>query len=183
MTCGMNQEDFFHELYERYYLHLRNYCIVLFHYDPQLIPLADDCVQEVFAAALKHPQEVIDAPNTYAWLAKCCKNTCYAVLRKKALTYRKLGKQISFDEVYDFSDSTDGIIRWLCQYQALELLNTIYDCLTPLEQAVFQDYYQKGMSAKMTAAHNGVSLYSVKGTLSRLRSKAMRIVREYFSEQ
>ena len=89
MTCGMNQEDFFHELYERYYLHLRNYCIVLFHYDPQLIPLADDCVQEVFAAALKHPQEVIDAPNTYAWLAKCCKNTC---AEEKSINIPKAGK-------------------------------------------------------------------------------------------
>lgn len=173
-----DQECLICELYNKYYGLLKNYCISLFHYDPSLITLAEDCVQDAFYKALTHPEDIMKAPNPCAWLVKCCKNNCYDVLRRKMLVRRRLGKLISLEENPNIPDVTDSLIRWLCQYQALEQLEELQACLTPLEKAVFGDYYVNDMSVFETAEHNGIAYYSVKGSLDRIRNKARNMTKK-----
>ncbi len=170
------------ELYEQYYARLKNYCLIIFQYDPRLVSFADDCVQETFIKALEHKKKVASAPSAYAWLAKCCRNTCISMQRRRTILFHKIGKQVAFDETNEHPDSTDSIIRWLYQYQAKELLAEIYAQLTPLEQAIFYDYFQNKMSTDQVAVHNSTSIYSVKGALQRIRKKAQKVLREFYSE-
>ncbi len=169
------QERLICELYNKYYALLKNYCISLFHYDPSLTALAEDCVQDAFYKALTHPEDILKAPNPCAWLVKCCKNNCYAVLRRKVLVRRLLGKPIPLEENTEIQDVTDSLIRWLCQYQAMEQLKELQASLTPLEKSVFDSYYLNNMSVAETAEYNGIAFYSVKGALDRIRSKAKKI--------
>ena len=62
-----NEKDkFLSELYEQYYARLKNYCLIIFQYDPRLVSFADDCVQETFIKALEHKKKVASAPSAYA---------------------------------------------------------------------------------------------------------------------
>lgn len=169
------QERIICELYNKYYALLKNYCISIFHYNPSLTTLAEDCVQDAFYKALIHIEDIMKTPNPYAWLAKCCKNNCYAILRKKVLVRRLLGKSIPIEESTDIPDVSDSLFRWLCQYQALEQLQELRTCLTSLEDTVFDTYYLNNMSVTETAEQNGIAFYSVKGALDRIRSKARKL--------
>lgn len=163
------------ELYRKYYAHLRNYCIVLLEYQPQYIQHADDCVQDAFYQALRHPDKVLGAANSYAWLAKCCKNSCYKLRRRKEIVERKLGKQNVISAEEDIPDPTDHVMRWLCHREAVDILHQLIASLTPLEYAVFRDYYQNDMSLKETAKENRITLLSAQGAVQRIRAKAKKL--------
>lgn len=69
-----NENAFVTELFEKYHDQLKRYCMRYVRYNARYYPLVDDCIQEAFYKAVLHQNDVMQSPNPYGWLAKCCEN-------------------------------------------------------------------------------------------------------------
>lgn len=69
-----SENAFVTELFEKYHDQLKRYCMRYVRYNARYYPLVDDCIQEAFYKAVLHQNDVMQSPNPYGWLAKCCEN-------------------------------------------------------------------------------------------------------------
>lgn len=135
-------------------------------------------MQDAFYTALTHPEDIMQSPNPYAWLAKCCKNNCQAYLCGKTQTPQLLNQASPLKAGTVVPDAADSISRCLNRHQASAQLEELQNGLTPLEKAIFDDYYISALTIAETAAHNDIAPYIVKASLDRIRSKAKDIFKE-----
>lgn len=92
--CMSNQGKLIEQLFCVYHDTLKKYCMHCFHYQSQYMPYVDDCIQEVFIAALRKEKKLASHPNPYAWLANACRKQCATILRQKAVRARITGQQV-----------------------------------------------------------------------------------------
>ena len=75
-----NQGKLIEQLFYVYHDTLKKYCMHCFHYQSQYMPYVDDCIQDVFIAALRKEKKLVSHPNPYAWLANACRKQCATIL-------------------------------------------------------------------------------------------------------
>ena len=160
------------DLFEKHHNTLEQYCKRLVHYDQKFFTLAEDAVQIAFLKAISDPKSFNNAPNKYGWLAICCKNHISSKLRQYKNRNDIAGRHISFDVCESVEDPVDAIIRWIDSSYSQEITDSIYASLSSSEKQIFKDYYQLDYSLEETAARNGVTVGSVRGTVQRIRKKA-----------
>lgn len=160
------------DLFIRHHDTLEQYCHRLVHYDPKFFTLAEDAVQIAFMKAIIDPVSFNASPNKYGWLAVCCKNHISSKLRQYKNRNDIAGQHISYDVCESVQDPIDAIIRWIDSSYSKEIIDSIYDSLSPAEKQVFEDYYKRDYSLEETARRNNITVGAVRGAVQRIRKKA-----------
>ncbi len=70
------------------------------------------------------------------------------------------------------NEKQDILLRWLNQMDAQELLDELQKNLTPLEQAVYEQYYVQEKTAKETADALNLKVNAVNDAARRIRKRA-----------
>lgn len=159
------------QLYEEYYDRLSLFCHRMIGFRPELIPIAEECVQDVFHTALKKYMELIDHPDVEGWLFRCSINHMNNALktyygRKKKHAYSADDSDVA--ELFDPHDS----FRALEEKQDLaDTLDRIYKLLIEGEKDIFDQYFLEGHDLEQVAKRVGKSESSVKSTIYRLRKR------------
>ena len=170
-----NENAFVTELFEKYHDQLKRYCMRYVRYNARYYPLVDDCIQEAFYKAVLHQNDVMQSPNPYGWLAKCCENYLKSKYRQEKRRAEIIGRNVSYDECGEVEDPKDDILRWLYSDEHHELLTGIYSLLTPAEKKIFRYYYRENLSLQETAEKVGVTPNSARGAVQRIRKKALKL--------
>lgn len=168
------ENDFVEHLYACYLVELQRFCALQFRHSPVYMSSVDDVVQDVFLKALKHETELRRHPNPYGWLALTCRNACKSIVRRDLRRREILGKPIPVEEHDDIAQQQDDIVRWMDRMQHEETLSRLQASLSPLEQKVYDAYFVQDNSAQETADLLRVTVESVRGTVQRIRRKALR---------
>lgn len=108
-----SENAFVTELFEKYHDQLKRYCMRYVRYNARYYPLVDDCIQEAFYKAVLHQNDVMQSPNPYGWLAKCCENYLKSKYRQEKRRAEIIGRNVSYDDCGEVEDPKDGILRWL----------------------------------------------------------------------
>ena len=73
-----NQGKLIEQLFCVYHDTLKKYCMHCFHYQSQYMPYVDDCIQEVFIAALRKEKKTGFASKSICVVGKCLQEAvCY----------------------------------------------------------------------------------------------------------
>lgn len=152
-----NQGKLIEQLFCVYHDTLKKYCMHCFHYQSQYMPYVDDCIQEVFIAALRKEKKLASHPNPYAWLANACRKQCATILRQKAVRARITGQQVPFEDKMQNACVQDDIVRWIDAYEAKQ---SCLPCVLSLPNwnALFSRniFFSKGKHQKLQK--NGTSV-------------------------
>lgn len=171
-----SQGKLIEQLFYVYHDTLKKYCMHCFHYQSQYMPYVDDCIQEVFIAALRKEKKLASHPNPYAWLANACRKQCATILRQKAVRARITGQQVPFEDKMQNACVQDDIVRWIDAYEAKQSLFTLRSQLTELECFVFKEYFLQQRQASEIAEERHISVTAVYGAIQRIRKKACRFL-------
>lgn len=171
-----NQDELIENLFLSYHDALKKACMGYFHYLPQYMPYVDDCVQEVFVAAIKKQDDLAQHPNPYAWLSNACRKQCVFFIRQRVSRQNIIGKQIPFCDAMPESCVQDDIVRWLDAYDAERHLTRLREQLTEAEQLVFEEHFLWRKTAATIAEEQNTSETAVYGTIQRIRKKACRLM-------
>lgn len=167
--------DIVEEWFVAYHDVLVYLCMRYFMYQSQFIPFVDDCIQEVFLRALRKADKLVAHPNPYGWLANACKKQCKSIMRKKAIRRNIVGEAVPYDEQINLPSLQDDITRWINKEDTSQLLHAVFDKLTPSEQIVYSEYFEKEKTAPEIASEQGTSVTAIRGAIQRIRKKASRI--------
>lgn len=169
------EESFIEHLFVTYHEALKYYCMRCFSYQSHFLPYVDDCIQEVFFAALKKKDKLFVHPNPYAWLRNACKKQCLMVLRRNKIWQKVIGKYETTEVPAPTTCIEDDILRWLCLYDTEKWVKNLKERLSDSERLVFIEYFENEKSAVDIAKIHHTSVSSIRGAIQRIRKKALHI--------
>ena len=156
-------EALFREYYPRLYYHAYS-----FLHDQEA---SHDIVNDTFETLWKNFSHYRDSLNTLPYLYSVVRNKCIDAIRRRMTHKRFVNNDelhISFREEYDYTD-----------YDArLEFIKNRIESLAPQTRIVFMLCHIDGYTYQQAADHLGISVNTVKTTLSR----AMKTLREAYAE-
>lgn len=143
-TLTEAQINFLNELPGKYGDMLTKYAYRFFGYRPNMLPLAQDAVQDTYVKAVRHVETLMNHENPAGWMITS--------LRHNLLTASRNLKNRKEESMADVQDAgavsvqimMDALERWEQQYQYSELLDAVCRLLTDEEQITFQDYFLMG---------------------------------------
>lgn len=162
-------------LFEKYYRGLLVYSFSLFDFKQQFYQEAEDCVQDTFEKALNHQNSLLMHAEPYRYLKCMCRNITVTKRRNIHRRFRKLGYPESIDMCYEFADTKDIVMDWMIRQENKAVKNALLAALTDKEKAVYRLYYEENLAMKKTAVTLKCSDTSVRGSIQRIRNKAMKL--------
>jgi len=166
-----DRNAFLTRLYESYYDRLVLMCERMAGFQPELMPLAEECVQDVFHTALKKYAELADHPDVEGWLFRCGINHMNNALK----TYygRQKRHACSADEegAAELFDPYDSFRAFEEEADLAETLDRIYAVLIEGEKEIFDRYFLDGYDLKAVARQLGKSESAAKSVIYRLRRR------------
>lgn len=162
-------------LFEKYYRELFVYSFFLFDYRKQFYQEAEDCVQDTFEKALYHQSSLLNHEEPYRYLKAMCKNITITKRRNIYRRFKKLGYPESIEACNDVADAKDIVMDWIIQQENIAAKEALLNMLTNKEKEVYHFYYEKCQTIKGTAKALDCSDTSVRGSIQRIRSKAMKL--------
>ena len=172
----MEQEErFVEQLFISYHEALKYYCMRCFSYQAHYLPYVDDCIQEVFFAALKKKGKLFAHPNPYAWLRNACKKQCFMVLRRNKIWHKVIEKYETTEMPASTPCIEDDILRGLCSYDTEKWVKELKERLSESERLVFIEYFENEKTAVDIAKMHQTSVSSIRGAIQRIRKKALHI--------
>lgn len=167
-------------LYDKYYRELFIYSFSLFDYRQQHLQDAEDCVQETFEKAVKNLEDVLKNAAPLKYLMVMCKNITLSRRRDIHLHQKILKFPQTIDEHFDVADSRDIVMDWMIRRENEEIKKMLLEELTDKEKTVYHLYFEQNMSIKETAQEMNGTAGSVRGSIQRIRSRAMKLQNIYF---
>ena len=158
--------------FDQQYKHLITMSMHFFHNNPQYRPLAEECVQEVFALAIRHYPQLIQHPNIDGWFAKTCYYRLLNAKRRVKTEREHVLYSLDGADQPEVEDITARIDKWYEQTNDSLLLDAIFERLVGKERIVFTDYFAEGRREKEVAKKNQMTLGAVKSAIRRIRKKA-----------
>lgn len=168
------------QLYTKYYRELYHYSFSLFDCKQQFIQDAEDCVQDTFEKAIRHLSQWEDHPQPLMYLKKMC---CHiAITRRRNIRNRRriLGYPVAVEDQQDIRDVRDLIADWIIRQDQQAAKVQLMEQLTKGEKEVYRAYFEKDLSIRDTAESLGISHGAARGSIQRIRAKAMGMKRESF---
>lgn len=159
------------KLYDQYYDKLVLHCSAMAGFQNELLPLAEECVQEVFHFALKHYNKLQDHPDVKGWLFRCSTNRMNNMLRKHFVRKRRHSYSADEETSPELSDPYDSFRQFEENQAFYECVDRIHELLLENEQGIFDDHFIQGYSIDEVAARVGKSKSSVKSTIYRIRQR------------
>lgn len=167
-------------LYSKYYRELLQYSFSFFDCRQQYLQDAEDCVQDTFGKAMKNLDKVLMNEAPLKYLKLMCKNITISRRRDIHLHQRILKFPKTIDEYFDVADPKDIVMDWIIRQENKEIKKTLMDELTDKEKEVYSLYFEQNMSIKETAQELDSTDGSIRGSIQRIRSKAMKQQNLYF---
>ena len=150
-------------------------------FQPELLPLAEECVQEVFHFALKQYKKLQDHPDVKGWLFRCCTNRMNNMLRKHFVRKRRHAYSTDEETTPELSDPYDSFQQFEENQAYCKCVDRIYELLLENEREIFDDHFIQGYSIDEVAARVGKSKSSVKSTIYRVRQRLRKSFFTFFT--
>ena len=163
------------ELYEQYYDKLVLHCMTMVGYRPELLPMAEECVQEVFYLALKRHQRLHDHPDVEGWLFRCCNNRMHNMLFTYFLRSKKHAYSSDEETSPELADPYDSFLGFEENQAFYGCIDRIHSLLLENENEIFDSYFLQGYTIDEIAVHYGKSKSSIKSTIYRIRKRLKNI--------
>lgn len=113
-------------------------------------------------------------PNIKGWLYKVYYNRLRDEIKKSARYYRR--SDFHPNEELNRMKQVDVFDQWLANEEFTQMLEQIKEIRkTPMDEAVYQDYFVEEMSVKEIADKNNLTEGAVKGIIYRMRKRAKKI--------
>lgn len=167
-------------LYSKYYRELFQYSFSFFDCRQQYLQDAEDCVQDTFEKAMKNLDKVLKNEAPLKYLKLMCKNITISRRRDIHLHQRILKFPKTIDEHFDVADPKDIVMDWIIRQENKEIKKILMYELTDKEKEVYSLYFEQNMSIKETAQELDSTDGSIRGSIQRIRSKAMKLQNLYF---
>lgn len=149
---------------------LYRYCAKCVSYNPKLMPLVPDLVQEVYLKASIHVSVLMYHNNIPGWLKKSCHFSLLNMLRN-----RKSGREILFptaEKLQQMLNNNQSAVHPSDNTFTLEeVMAAAQTILSEEDQAIFNDYFLDDFSTQETAELNQMTCDAVRGRISRIRKK------------
>lgn len=160
-------------LYEKYYDTLIWHCINQLQGNSQLMPYAEDIVQETFMVAIRKWKTIATHENPIGWLMQTC-NFKIGNFAKKQQRRNKL-LLLSMDEAEEpFVEDRSSRIDLIAQKQeTAQHLEEILAILTDSERNAVVDHYDDNMTIPEMAEARRTTEGSQKAALRRAKKKAI----------
>lgn len=171
MAAEHERDAMIEELYNKYYDKMVLHCAAMVRFYPALLPVVEECVQEVFILALKKHRELASHPDIEGWLFRCCMNR----MDSKRTTYLRRSNRHAYsvdeESVPELFDPRDSFREFEENRQFYRLIDRIHALLLENETRIFDEYFLQGYDIDEVAAHVGKSKRSVKSTIYRIRER------------
>lgn len=167
-------------LYSKYYRELLQYSFSFFDCRQQYLRDAEECVQDTFEKAMKNLDKVLTNEAPLKYLKLMCKNITISRRRDIHLHQRILKFPKTIDEYFDVADPKDIVMDWIIRQENKEIKKILMEELTDKEKEVYSLYFEQDMSIKETAQELDSTDGSIRGSIQRIRSKAMKLQNLYF---
>lgn len=167
------RDELVQELFERHYHSIYQRCLFYVDFNPQFIPLVEDCLQDAYERAIICYDDYKEYSNPAGWIATTAMNRLKSEMRK----YRYREKLTQHNEEQDYedmsADNTPEIV--LDRDEINQRLLSIYAKLTDKEKSVFVHYFVHGKKLEEVAHDAKLSSNSVRSAVRRIRQRAKGI--------
>lgn len=161
-------------LYAQYLPALIRCCARMLRYDQQYLPAVEDIVQDVFLSAMRNHEMLMTHPNPYGWLVTVCRHRCQDMLRHEQRRSTHLGDPLPLDEARPTQAHEDVVQAWLQHLDSTQVIDSLQNRLSPMEQQVFKVFYLEGCSVQQTSSELEMSVSAVSDAARRIRKKARK---------
>lgn len=167
----IERNQFISKLYEDYFDRLTLFCMRMAGYRPELFPLVEECVQDVFYTAIKKHIILVDHPDVEGWLFRNCINHMNNMLKTYYGRKKRHAYSMDIDRVTELYDPNDSF-RQLEEDEAYqEILSRICMLLRNNEKEIFNLYFLQGQNLDHISKYTGKSFSSIKSTIYRIRKR------------
>lgn len=175
-TLTEEQVAFLTGLVDQYDDALLKYAIRFLHYRPDLIPVAQEAVQEMYVRAIRHVDELMAHENPVAWLKLCLKRLLLNHARSRAAQLEELTEDVSAHPEIEGAQVNAAMEAWSGRVSLQEVQEMAPVLLSPEEQRIFDEHFLYGLTTEETASLESIPAATVRGCISRIRKK----LRKYF---
>ena len=172
------QAAFLEELALRYSDVLMQYAMRFLNYQPHLRPLAQECVQEAFLRAIKCVDGLMTHENPVGWLKVTVKHLLLNRIGSAKHQREELCGDVSVHAAAIGQSAKDALDRWEAQRQLEEVLQVAHAILTTEEQRTLDAHFISGLTTAETALLESVPESTIRGRISRIRSKLKKVFPE-----
>lgn len=156
---------------------LLKYAVRFLGYQPHLLPLAEDAVQETYIKAIENVDDLMQHANPAAWLKLCLKRILLNHLRSASHQREELTENLAQLPAVTADAIQTALDRWSDRVSLQDVREMAALLLTPDEQQTFDDHFLYGFTTDETALLEGISSATVRGRISRIRKK----MKKYFA--
>lgn len=174
-TLNHHQIQFLDGLVETYGDVLLKYASRYLHYQPSLLPMAQDAVQETYLKAVRHVDALMEHPNPGGWLIVSLRNVLQYMLREEGKRPEDLVADVSAVPGVASQNIIEAMDRW-SQQRLPDVLNAAACVLTEDERETFYRHFVEGYTTEETAVLQGVSKDTIRGRIYQIRMK----LKKYF---
>lgn len=150
--------------------------------EPALESLIDEALQYTFLKAYEAGRALVAHPNPRAWLARVFLNRLRPYARRARERQRRQAYSLDDPLAPEIRDPADPVDDFLRQEAEQALLKAIRQALAEREGQVYDACFGRGDSIREAAQSLGITESQVKNALQRIRAKARKIKKEFFSE-
>lgn len=175
MAFETEKNEFIAMLFSEYYTALRKDCIRYIRHDPKFLTLVDDCIQETFIKAYRNYDTLKTHPNIAGWLSIASRNYLMSELRKHKYQNEYL---VGLMDAAEFSGTDQGMYafeRWISKNEMQDMIDRVFDILSPQEKNIFQDHFINNRTAMETAELNDLTKGAVEAGVRRIRKKIRKL--------
>lgn len=155
---------------------LLKYAVRFLGYKPHLQHLAEDAVQEIWLKAIENVDVLMQHENPSAWLKLCLKRILLNKLRAASHQREELVEDIAQHPAASAQAVRTALERWQETTNLHDVQEVAAMLLSPEEMQTFGDHFLYGFTAEETAKLENVPAPTVRGRISRIRSK----LKKYF---
>lgn len=137
--------------------------------------LAEDIVQETFAAAMASIGRLRGHPSPRGWMITTCLHITQSKKRKIRNRIRILKPVAMPPDTAACPAAKDAIEAWIAEEALIRAYGELIGKLTPQEAAVYRSCYLEGKTARTTAEEQRLTYGAVCSTLRRIRRKIERM--------
>lgn len=161
------------DIYEKHYQALYDFCLMYIHRDPRYVPCIDDAIQEAVLYVLRAKTAYENDFHVLNTMMKYCRTYFKDLNRKQRRRACITGRAVPIEYAYDLQNPVDAIARWCEQEDQKAWMTAFQNELTEKEKDVYDRCFHEGLNRREAADAMSISEESVKGTLQRIRKKAV----------
>lgn len=167
----MERNKFITMLYNDYFDRLVLFCHRVTGYRPELMPFAEECVQDVFHTAIKKYTKLVNHPDIEGWFFRSCINRMNNVLKTYYGRKKRHAYSIDADNVKELFDPNDSFQCFEEEQAYREVLERIYTLLLDSEKEIFDQYFLEKRNIDQISKRLGKSSGSIKSIIYRMRKR------------